>query len=158
MMNGGPISWCSRLQKLCAQSSAESEIYAVTDSVKEALHIKLLCEESDLRPAGVPLNVWEDNQACIRLGHNLCGSNNTKHFELRLRFLHEQVEGKGIQFSHVSTREQLADGLTKPLPFKTFSEFRNSIMQDTSEDKAKGVTHSTAYKLVWTNINWKANN
>jgi hypothetical protein len=40
MMNGGPISWSSRLQKLCAQSSAESEIYAVTDSAKEAIHIK----------------------------------------------------------------------------------------------------------------------
>ena len=42
MFNGGPIAWSSRLQKLCAQSTAESEIYAATDSVKEAKHIQLL--------------------------------------------------------------------------------------------------------------------
>ena len=71
MMNGGPISWASKLQKLCAQSSAESEIYAVTDSVKEALHIRLLCEEAGIRKPGIPMNIWEDNQACIQLGHNL---------------------------------------------------------------------------------------
>jgi hypothetical protein len=48
MMNGGPISWQSRLQKLCAQSTAESEIYAVVEAVKEAIHLKLLCEEVDM--------------------------------------------------------------------------------------------------------------
>ena len=57
MMNGGPISWSSHLQKLCAQSSAESEIYAVTDSVKEAIHIKLMCEEAGIREPGIPLTV-----------------------------------------------------------------------------------------------------
>ena len=83
MMNGGPISWSSRLQKLCAQSSAESEIYAVTDSVKEAIHIKLLCEEAGIREPGIPLVIWEDNTACIHLGHGLRGSKSAKHFEVR---------------------------------------------------------------------------
>ena len=55
LMNGGPVAWNSRLQKLCAQSSAESEIYAVTDNVKEALHLRLLCEESGNRPPPVYL-------------------------------------------------------------------------------------------------------
>jgi len=58
LMNGGPITWSSRLQKLCAQSSAESEIYAVTDSVLEAIHIKLLCEEIGVREPGVPMRIW----------------------------------------------------------------------------------------------------
>jgi len=71
IMNNGPISWSSRLQKVCAQSSAESEIYAVTDSVKEAIHIRLLCEESEIRERDVPLTIWEDNTACIHLGHGL---------------------------------------------------------------------------------------
>ena len=35
MMNGGPIDWNSRLQKLCAQSSAEAAIYTVVDGVKK---------------------------------------------------------------------------------------------------------------------------
>jgi hypothetical protein len=39
MMNGGPISWSSRLQRLVALTSAESEIYVAADSVKEALFV-----------------------------------------------------------------------------------------------------------------------
>lgn len=91
MMNGGPITWASRLQKLCAQSSAESEIIAVVDSVKEALHIKLLCEESGIRYPNIPMEIQEDNNACIHMAHNLRGSQQAKHFELRLRFLNEHV-------------------------------------------------------------------
>jgi hypothetical protein len=128
MMNGGPICWGSKLQKLCAQSSAESEIYAVTDSVKEALHIKLLCEECGIRLSSRPMNIWEDNQACIHMGHNLRGSNNAKHFELRLRFLNEHVREKNIEFSHIGTKDQLADAFTKPLAFPLFSRFRDRIM------------------------------
>ena len=90
-MNGGGIAWLSRLQKLAAQSSAESEIYAVTESVKEAIHIRLLCEECKIRQPGIPMTVWEDNNACIQMGHALRGSNAAKHFELRLRFLYEHI-------------------------------------------------------------------
>jgi hypothetical protein len=98
MMNGGPISWSSRLQKLCAQSSTEAEIYAVVDGVKEALHIRLLCEESGIRSPGIPMNIWEDNQACIQMGHNMRGSLTAKHYQLRLRFLNEHIWEKNIEF------------------------------------------------------------
>ena len=33
MMNGGPISWSSRLQSHVALSSTEAEYYAITDAV-----------------------------------------------------------------------------------------------------------------------------
>lgn len=128
MMNGGPIVWCSRLQKLCAQSSAEAEIYAVVDCVKEALHIKLLCEESGIRQPNIPMTVWEDNQACIQLGHKLRGSNATKHFELRLRFLNEHIYENNINFSKIDTKDQLSDGLTKALNLPLLRKFRNQVL------------------------------
>jgi hypothetical protein len=128
MMNGGPIDWNSRLQKLCAQSSAEAEIYAVTDGVKQALHIRLLCEESGIRAPDIPMTVWEDNQACIQMGHMLKGSNNAKHFELRLRFLNEHVWSRNIEFSKIDTKDQLADGFTKALARPAFELFRNQLL------------------------------
>jgi len=127
-MNGGPISWSSRLQKLCAQSSAEAEIYAVVDGVKEALHIRLLCEESGIRTPGIPMTVWEDNQACIQMGHNLRGSLSAKHYQLRLRFLNEHIWEKNIEFAKIDTKDQLSDGFTKPLPLPAFRLFRESVM------------------------------
>ena len=127
-MNGGPITWNSRLQKLCAQSSAESEIYAVVDSAKEALHIKLLCEECGIRQHGIPMTIWEDNNACIQMGHKLRGSNAAKHFELRLRFLNEHIWEENIEFSRIDTTRQLADCFTKQLTLPTFRKFRQQLM------------------------------
>ena len=132
MMNGGPISWSSRLQKLCAQSSAESEIYAVTDSVKEAIHIKLLCEEAGIRESGKPLVVWEDNTACVHLAHGLRGSKAAKHFEVRLRFLNEQVQDNVIEFARIDTKDQYADGFTKALPGPAFFAFLKLMLQSPS--------------------------
>jgi hypothetical protein len=136
MMNGGPVSWSSRLQKLCAQSSAEAEINAVVDGVKEALHIRLLCEECDLREPGIPMEVWEDNQACIQMGHNLRGSNSAKHYELRLRFLNEQIWENNIQFSKIHTSKQLSDGFTKPLNLTSFRDFRSSLMHNCASNSS----------------------
>ena len=128
MMNGGPISWSSRLQRLGAQSSAKSEIYAVTDSVKEAIHIKLLCEEAGIRESGRPLVVWEDNTACVHLAHGLRGSKAAKHFEVRLRFLNEQVQDNIIEFARIDTKDQYADGFTKALPGPAFFAFRKLML------------------------------
>jgi len=80
VMNGGQITLSSRLQKTKAQSSAESEIYAVCEAVKEATHIKLLCEETGIRERNNPMAVYEDNSACIALGHSLESSKSAKHF------------------------------------------------------------------------------
>jgi len=128
MFNGGPIAWSSRLQKLCAQSTAESEIYAATDSVKEAKHIQLLCEECGIRAPGIPIRIWEDNNACLQLAHNLRGSKAARHFSIRLRFLNEAVHDKSIEFARVDTKQQLADGFTKPLAGPAFFVFRDQLL------------------------------
>ena len=128
-MNGGPVSWASRLQKLCAQSTAESEIYAVTECAKEAIHLKLLCEECGIRQGGKPMTIWEDNNACIQMGHGLRGSKAAKHFEVRLRFLHEHCRDKTIEFARIATKDQLSDGLTKQLTPILFKAFRDHCLQ-----------------------------
>ena len=136
MMNNGAISWSSRLQKLCAQSTAESEIYACTDSVKEAIHIKLMCEECGVREPDIPLVVWEDNNACIHLAHGLRGTKSARHFEVRLRFLNEHVHDGTIDFARVNTQDQLADGFTKPLPGPAFFQFRRKLLYSPRDYKS----------------------
>ena len=132
IFNGGPITWSSRLQKLCAQSTAESEIYACTDSVKEAMHIKLLCEECGIRAPGTPLRIWEDNNACLQLAHSIKGSKAARHFAIRLRFLNEAVHDGAIEFARIDTKLQLADGFTKALPGPAFFAFRQQLLHKPS--------------------------
>jgi len=42
IVNGAPVSWQSKYQKLCAHLIAEAEV--TVESVNEALHLQLLCE------------------------------------------------------------------------------------------------------------------
>ena len=129
ILNQGPISWWSRIQKLCAQSSTESEIYAATESVKEAIHIKLLCEESGIRVSNNPIVIWEGNNACIQMGHGLRGSKSAKRYEIRLRFLNEHILNKTIEFARIDTKDQLADGFTKALKEQAFFAFRGKLLK-----------------------------
>ena len=84
MMNGGPDSWPFQIQKITAQSSAESEVYASCGAVKRAIRIKFLCEETRIDK---PMEVYEDSAACVALGHLLKSSKSTKPYQMRLRFL-----------------------------------------------------------------------
>ena len=65
-MNGGPISWFSRLQKFLALSTVESEIYAAIDEVKIIAHLKTLLNELGARNRS-PVTTYQ-NQACIQMG------------------------------------------------------------------------------------------
>ena len=82
-----------------------------------------------MRPIGVPLRIYEDNAACVQMGHSIRGSNSAKHFEVRLRFLHERIQLKEIEFAKIATVDQLADPFTKPLPFPAFSKFRDIMLR-----------------------------
>lgn len=48
MLNGGPVSWCSKRQPTVALSSTEAEYIALTSAAKEATWIRLLLTESDV--------------------------------------------------------------------------------------------------------------
>ena len=88
----------------------------------------MLCEESGIREPGRPLTIYEDNTACIHMGHGLLGSKAAKHFAVRLRFLNELVHDGAIEFSKVDTKDQAADGFTKALPGPSFFVFRDIVL------------------------------
>jgi hypothetical protein len=62
-------------------------------------------------------------------GHGLRGYKAAKHYEVRLRFLHERIRMKEIEFARISTKDQLADGFTKALPGPAFEIFRGQLLQ-----------------------------
>ena len=62
------------------------------------------------------------------MAHNLRGSKAAKHCELRLRFLHEQVRDKNVEFVKINTVDQLADAFTKALPRDSLTKFRDIVL------------------------------
>ena len=65
MLNGGPVTWSSRLQKSTAQSTAEAEIIAAADATKEALHLSLMLTELGVIKDKT-ITIHEDNAALHR--------------------------------------------------------------------------------------------
>jgi hypothetical protein len=51
----------------------------------------------------------------------------TKHIAIRYHFLRDHQQRGDIEIAYVSTKEQLADIITKPLDEKTFTKLRNEL-------------------------------
>ena len=57
-----------------------------------------------------------DNQATIAMSKNPVYHGRTKHIDIRAHFIREQVANGTINLKYCSTKEQVADILTKALP------------------------------------------
>jgi hypothetical protein len=110
----GAISWKSRKQATVSLSSTEAEYKALSDSCKEGLWLRHLLTELRLRPdTAIPLHV--DNEGAEALALNPEHHARTKHIHARYHFIRECVQNFEISLLHVSTKDMLADMLTKPL-------------------------------------------
>ena len=71
---------------------------------------------------------YEDNVSCVKLANEHKSRPRTKHFAMRLHHFRSCVVNKQITVEHVSTKDQLADTFTKPLPKTQFNILCNKPM------------------------------
>ena len=127
-MNGGPISWTTKRQSVVAMSSTEAEYYALSSAAREAAWIRDLLEEIE-RPVDSPMIIYEDNTASIRLAERTTNTNShrTKHISRHRHYIRQEVENGRIKVEWVSTENQVADGLIKPLEKPAFERFLGQL-------------------------------
>jgi hypothetical protein len=65
-----------------------------------------------------------DNLGTTYLSANPRFHGRTKHIEVNFHFVREQVANKELQIRFLSTKDQLADGLTRPLSQTLFRNYR----------------------------------
>ncbi|KAI0997289.1 hypothetical protein K3495_g10897 [Podosphaera aphanis] len=115
MCAGGLISWKSGRQPTVSQSTTEAEYIAAALAAKEAAYIASLADEflflKDIRP----ITIYGDNEASINLAHRPIIDGRTKHINVKYHYLRQEVNNGAIKLVWVPTKNQLADGLTKPL-------------------------------------------
>jgi hypothetical protein len=110
----GAISWKSRKQATVSLSSTEAEYKALSDSCKEGLWLRHVLTELALRPnTAIPIHV--DNEGAEALAKNPEHHARTKHIHARYHFIRECIQQNEVELLHVSTKDMLADMLTKPL-------------------------------------------
>ena len=123
------------MQSLVALSTTEAEYIALSSSLREVIAITNLMDELTTR--GFILNraipkihctVFEDNRSCIEIATNHRTRPRTKHLSVRLHHFHSHILAKTISIQHISTKHQVADLFTKPLPREQFDRLRTKFM------------------------------
>jgi hypothetical protein len=71
--------------------------------------------------------LWCDNLGATYLFANPRFHGRTKHIEVDFHFVHERVVAKELQIRFLSSKDQFADGLTKPLSQALFRKFRFNL-------------------------------
>ena len=126
MRMGRIISWATYRQRAIARSSTEAEYMALSDAAQETIWLRRLYMELRRRISG-PTNIYEDNQGAQALAEGEGMHARTKHIDVRYHELKQRIQDGFIALEHVSTQEQLADILTKPLGKSQFIYLRNKL-------------------------------
>lgn len=121
-----PVSWQSQKQKTVALSSCEAEYMAGAVGACQAVWLVRLLGDITGDKVQPPL-LKMDNQSAIALSRNPVLHDRSKHIDTKFHFIRECVEAGKIYVDHVSTKEQLADVLTKSLARARFAELRSKI-------------------------------
>ena len=74
-----------------------------------------------------PIIIYCDNKSTMSMSKNLVLYSKTKHIFIKYHVLREKAIEKEIRLEYVSTKNQIADILTKPLPKDTFEYFRGVL-------------------------------
>jgi hypothetical protein len=129
MLFGGAVCWRARLQKLVALSTCEAELYALCETMKQAIWIRenLGKLDLDLDFLDSPFEIREDNAAALVIATTGRQKPRTMHIGLSHSWIHDKVKSDNFAIVKCSSDDMLADIFTKPLGTVKFAGLRSRI-------------------------------
>ncbi|GJV85503.1 hypothetical protein Tco_1525401 [Tanacetum coccineum] len=118
-------SWFSKKQTALAISTTEAEYVSAKKTCQQALWMKQALADYDIKLDYIP--VLCDNKGAIDLSRNPVLHSRTKHIEIRLHFLRDNVQKGNITIDKVNSEDNIADILTKPLKREPFNLLRLAL-------------------------------
>jgi hypothetical protein len=122
----GMISWASRKQKTVAQSTCDSEYMAIGEATRECMWLRSLTAAIGL-PQPHPTLLLTDNDAAMALSKDPRFHSRAKHINTKWHYIRECVDNNFIHVTHVPSKDNVADILTKPLARPTFLRLRDLL-------------------------------
>ena len=137
MMNGGPVSWRSKQQKIVATSTCHAEYVSACEACRECVWLRELLSEMGFELKD-PTTMFEDNESATFISNNPVSSDRSKHFRLRWHYLRQCVRDGTCILKKVNSKDNAADALTKPVGSKVFEMFNVNIGAYTSKTREEG--------------------
>ena len=109
-----------------SRSSTEAEYKALANVTAEIMWIQTLLLEIGIQ-APRKVKLWCDNMGAKYLSANPVFHARTKHIEVDYHFVRERVARRLLDIEHVSTRDHVADGFTKPLAARQLELFKGNL-------------------------------
>jgi hypothetical protein len=120
------INWSCKQQQTVARSNTESEYKSLSNTATELHWIQSILH--DLRfPLPTSPKLWCDNIGATYLSSNPIFHARTKHVEIDFHYVQDQVLANKLQVSFLSTKQQLANLLTKSLSSARFQLLRDNL-------------------------------
>ncbi|GKU89076.1 hypothetical protein SLEP1_g3266 [Rubroshorea leprosula] len=116
---GANPTWRSCKQQAIARSFTKAEYCALAAASYESTSVWYLLSELGVTFFDPP-TLFCDNIGATYLSSNLVMHSAMKHIAIDIHFVRDLVEEKVLHVSHISSCDQLADGLTKPFPSSHF--------------------------------------
>lgn len=115
VMAEGLVGWGAHHERTVALLTAEAE-YMAARGPRQLKWMYSFMSELDL-PQTHPALLRCDNQAAIALAQSSKGHLWVKHIDIRHHYIQERVEEGDLEILHVAGADNIADIMTKPLPY-----------------------------------------
>ena len=113
------ISWKSKKQAVVSRSSTEAEYRSLALATSELIWLQQLLKDLHITMMSTP-KLFCDNKSAVHIATNPVFHECTKHIETDCHTVRDQIKAGCLIALHVSSRNQLADILTKPLHMGPF--------------------------------------
>jgi histone deacetylase 1/2 len=107
-------------------SSLGSAQIASANATAEMIWVQSLLAELGIRLTKRPC-LWCDNLGATYLSANPVFHARAKHIEIDFHFIRERVLKRQLEIRFIPSRDQVADGFTKPLPYPAFEAFKHNL-------------------------------
>ncbi|GJW24876.1 retrovirus-related pol polyprotein from transposon TNT 1-94 [Tanacetum coccineum] len=118
-------SWFSKKKTSLVISTTEAEYVSARKACQQALWMKQALIDYEVRLDDIPIMC--DNKGAIDLSKNLVQHSRTKQIKIRHHFLRDNVQKGHISIKKVSSVDNIADILTKPLKRESFNYLRGLL-------------------------------
>jgi hypothetical protein len=126
MLAGGPISWRCKKQPTVALSATEAEFVALTEATRDVIWLTNFLDELGIEYE-VP-TIYSDSQSAIEWSKNACHHQRSKHVALKYFFIRDTVADRKVKIAYVSTKQNVADILTKTTTRAVFGRLQPKLM------------------------------